>query len=120
MLPKEEYLMALTNLSKYANIGRVKHGAGGCVVDTFVNDNESLIYDLICEHFDNSPLKFDELKENTWYWYNPLKSWIYLLKPLDWKPVKGLRYAERIIYNSCDGYYMDFKENTLFRKQVEK
>lgn len=68
----------------------------------------------------NPPLKFEELKEKTWYWYEPSKSWIYLYKPLDWEPIKGLRYGERIINNSVEGYYMDFKENTLFRKQVEE
>lgn len=66
----------------------------------------------------NPPLKFEELKEKTWYWYEPSKSWIYLFKPLDWEPVKGLRYGERIINHSVEGYYMDFKEGTLFRKQV--
>jgi hypothetical protein len=68
----------------------------------------------------NPPLKFEELKEKTWYWYEPSKSWIYLFKPLDWEPVKGLRYGERIINHSVYGYYMDFKEGTLFRKQVEE
>lgn len=78
-----------------------------------------VIESLIHEHFDNPPLKWEELEEKTWYWHEPSKSWIYLYKPLDWEPIKGLRYAERIIINSVEGYYMDFKENTLFRKQVE-
>lgn len=79
-----------------------------------------VIESLIHEHYDNPPLEFEELKEKTWYWYEPSKSWIYLFKSLDWEPVKGLRYGERIINHSVEGYYMDFKEGTLFRKQVEE
>ena len=75
---------------------------------------------LIEDHFDNPPLKFEELKEKTWYWHNPSKSWIYLFKPLNWEPEKGLRYAERIIDHSAEGCYMPFKTGTLFRKQVEE
>ena len=119
-MTKEECLKALNNLSRYANIGRTKHGPGGCVVDNFVSNNESVIYNLICDHFDNPPLEFEELKEKTWYWHNPSKSWIYLFKPLNWEPEKGLRYAERIIDHSAEGYYMPFKTRTLFRKQVEE
>lgn len=119
-MTKEECLKALNNLSRYANIGRAKHGAGGCVVDNFVSNNEAVIYNLICGNFDNPPLEFEELKEKTWYWHNPSKSWIYLFKPLNWEPEKGLRYAERIIDRSAEGYYMPFKTGTLFRKQVEE
>lgn len=80
----------------------------------------NVLNQLINEHFDNQPLKFEELKEKTWYWHEPSKSWIYLYKPLDWEPIKGLRYGERIINHSVEGYYMDFKEGTLFRKQVKE
>lgn len=79
-----------------------------------------VFYKLIEEHFDNPPLKFEELKEKTWYWHNPSKSWIYLFKPLNWEPEKGLRYAERIIDHSAEGCYMPFKTGTLFRKQVKE
>ena len=82
--------------------------------------NYQILEKLIGEHLDNPPLKFEELKEKTWYWHNPSKSWIYLFKPLNWEPEKGLRYAERIIDHSADGYYMSFKTGTLFRKQVEE
>lgn len=83
------------------------------------DEDTNVISKLIEEHFDNPPLKWEELKEKTWYWHEPSTSWIYLFKPLNWEPVKGLRYAERIIQNSCDGYYMDFKEGQLYRKEVQ-
>lgn len=85
-----------------------------------IEDDSNLLTLLIMEYFDNPPLKFEELKEKTWYWYELSKSWIYLFKPLDWEPVKGLRYGERIINHSVEGYYMDFKEGTLFRKEVQE
>lgn len=85
-----------------------------------IEEDSNLLTLLIQEYFDNPPLKWEELKEKTWYWHEPSKSWIYLFKPLNWEPVKGLRYAERIIQNPCDGYYMDFKEGQLYRKEVHK
>ncbi|WP_195396248.1 hypothetical protein [Holdemania sp. 1001302B_160321_E10] len=72
------------------------------------------------EHFDNPPLKFKELKKNMWIWDNKNKCWLYLFKPLDWEPIKGLRYAERIIEHSAEGYYMDFEKGRFYRNQVEE
>lgn len=85
-----------------------------------IEDDSNLLTLLIMEYFGNPPLKWEELEEKTWYWHEPSKSWIYLYKPLDWEPIKGLRYGERIINHSVEGYFMDFKEGTLFRKQVEE
>lgn len=72
------------------------------------------------EHIDNPPLKFKELKKNMWIWDNKNKCWLYLFKPLDWEPIKGLRYAERIIEYSAEGYYMDFEEGRFYKRQVEE
>ena len=72
------------------------------------------------EHFDNPPLKFKELKKNMWIWDNKNKCWLYLFRPLDWEPIKGLRYAERIIEHSAEGYYMDFEKGRFYRNQVEE
>lgn len=66
------------------------------------------IKQLIKEHFDNKPLKFEELKEGMWVWDKKTKSYIFIFKPLNWEPVKGIRYAERIIYYSSEGYFMEF------------
>lgn len=74
---------------------------------------------LINKHFDNPPLKFDELEKGMWIWDNKNKCWLYLFKPLDWEPIKGLRYAERIIEHSTEGYYMDFEKGRFYRKQVD-
>lgn len=77
------------------------------------------------EHFkkeldSNLPLKFKELKAGMWIWDNKNKCWLFLFKPLDWKPIKGLRYADHIIDHSADGYYMDFEAKRFYRRQVEE
>ena len=84
----------------------------------FKNEIDCLL-SLINEHFDNPPLKFDELEKGMWIWDNKNKCWLYLFKPLDWEPIKGLRYAERIIEYSAEGYYMDFEEGRFYKRQVE-
>ena len=63
MLNKEECEKALDNLSRYAEIGRAKHGASGCVVDNFVGNNIAIIYRLLKEHFEPQPYNFEDLKK---------------------------------------------------------
>ena len=58
--------------------------------------------------------KFKDLKSNMWIWDDKEKEVIYLLKPLNWEPCKGLRYAPGKINHSAEGYYMDFEENRFF------
>nr|DAG84201.1 MAG TPA: hypothetical protein [Caudoviricetes sp.] len=113
---KEECLEALNNLSRYANIGRAKHGAGGCVVDNFVSNNESVIYNLICDHFDNPPLKFDELEEEMWVWDNKEKMYIKSCNNFDTEENgKGIR-----VQMGFDLVRIKFEENRFYRKQVEE
>lgn len=83
-----------------------------------VNNCDNYLEQLINEHFDNQPLKFEDLHEGMWIWDDKTKSYIYIFKPLDWKPVKGIRYASHIITNSVEGYYMDFEENRFYRREV--
>ncbi len=71
------------------------------------------------ELIDNPPLKFEDLKEGMWVWDDKTKSYIYIYKPLDWKPAKGIRYASHIITNSAEGYYMDFEKNRFYRREVK-
>lgn len=67
----------------------------------------------------NPPLKFEELKENMWVWDNKTKSYIFIFKPLNWEPIKGIRYANMIINHSAEGYYMDFEEDRFYRYEVK-
>ena len=71
-----------------------------------------VFYKLIEEHFDNPPLKFEELEENKNY-YHFVYGWIRIL---------NIRDRDRIVIVSldCPGYFsMEFEENSFYRKQVE-
>lgn len=74
---------------------------------------QDTIMQLIENHFDNPPLKFEELEEGMWVWYKPLKQWkkIYRMNP------------DRVCFQWIefdDGYVVDFEENMFYRKQVEE
>lgn len=83
-----------------------------------VNNCDNYLEQLINEHFDNQPLKFEDLHGGMWIWDDKTKSYIYIFKPLEWEPVRGIRYASHIITNSVEGYYMDFEENRFYRREV--
>ena len=74
--------------------------------------------DILQELADNPPLKFEDLEEGMWVWDDKTKSYIYIFKPLEWEPVRGIRYASHIITNNAEGYYMDFEENRFYRREV--
>ena len=79
------------------------------------NTTETQVFkQLIKEHFEPHPYKFEDLKEEMWIWNEKKKEIIYLFKPLDWKPCKGIRYSYGKISSSVNGYYMDFEENRFF------
>ena len=68
---------------------------------------------LIEDHFDNPPLKFEELEVGMWVWYKPLKQW---------KKIYEMDH-DRICFlwiEFDDGYVVDFEENMFYRKQVEE
>lgn len=73
---------------------------------------------VIQELINNPPLKFEDLHEGMWVWDDKTKSYIYIFKPLEWEPVRGIRYASHIITNSAEGYYMDFEGNRFYRREV--
>ena len=64
MLTKEECLDALNNLR-----------ANSELVSCCTMNRVKVLKQLINEHFDNSPLKFEELKEGMWVWDNNFKSY---------------------------------------------
>ena len=66
---------------------------------------------LINEHFDNPPLKFEEIEEGMWVWYKPLKQW---------KKIYRMNH-DRVCFQWIefdDSYVVDFEENMFYRKQV--
>lgn len=83
-------------------------------LDNTKKELQDLVNDLIRELSWSSPLKWRDIYGDQWVWDNISKEYIYIYKPLDWEPVKGLRYAHHRINNSVDGYYMDFEENRFY------
>lgn len=76
------------------------------------------VYTKYKSRTNNPPLKFEDLHEGMWIWDDKTKSYIYIFKPLEWEPVRGIRYASHIITNSVEGYYMDLEENRFYRREV--
>lgn len=116
MLTKEECLSALDYLCACAcELADLK-------LEDWQSHNQyevSMLERLINEHFDNPPLKFEELKEGMWVWDNLFKrynkivetsvhmfettyliTFEYVHEPTRWKTIK-------------------FEENRFYRKQVE-
>lgn len=78
MLSREECEKALETLSSPP----YESSCGGCICgvsdcgDCPNNKANKLLNQLIDEHFDNPPLKFEELKEGMWVWDNLIKEWV--------------------------------------------
>ena len=80
-----------------------------CVVDC----SECLtIVRLIDEHFDNPPLKFEELHEGMVIWDSVLKEYILLGKPFNGRWV-------HYIFGATVMYTFHFEENRFYRYQVK-
>lgn len=75
----------------------------------------SLLERLIHEHFDNPPLKFDELEENMWVWDNKrkVKLLIAYCYSEDDMGYYNLSNPEDYKY-----IHIEFEENRFYRKEV--
>ena len=65
---------------------------------------------LIEDHFDNPPLKFEQLEVGMWVWDNKRKEWCVLAA--FWKDALNRYYVSGISDSP-------FEENRFYRKQVE-
>lgn len=97
MLSKKECLIAFNGWKKACKIGLID------VVD------ERILLQLIDEHFDNPPLKFEELKVGMWVWDNKRKEWCVL--SAFWKDALNRYYISGLSDSP-------FEENRFYRKQV--
>lgn len=105
MLTKEEYKDSLNELFIYS-----KYSANKVEIISLIKCYEKL-EQLIEEHFDNPPLKFEELKARMWLWDN-----------LDEEYIRVLSVDENSHYINYwrSGVYRGSKylENRFYRKQV--
>jgi len=76
-------------------------------------------YSMLCEDYLNpQPYKFEDLKADMYLYDAKKNEIIYLFKPLDWEPTKGLRYSYEKIDHPAYGFYMDFEKNRFFPIQM--
>lgn len=77
---------------------------------------------LIAEHFDNPPLKFDDLKPGMWVWDDEEKWYmkiVFLFAPCKQYHFKG---SFKVWADSCERSldFVVFEENRFYRRQKEE
>lgn len=117
MLTKEECLKYIDNLitdnytfclEECVKSGKCVHGIRldacehRCELESFKQ--------LINEHFDNPPLKFEELKEGMWVWDVKNAEWVCIDRP-----IANVSYCKNL-----SGLVIFFEENRFYRKQVQE
>ena len=114
MLTKEECLEAYNNL--YDGSYDVGHD--------FQVDYD-VIKQLINEHFDNPPLKFEDLKENLWVWDNKYKHYIKIRRVkkknsfIGYYPNFECDPITDEPYENLQGVFF-FEENRFFSREVKE
>lgn len=108
MLTKEECINALENIPFNVGVARSDYRTSENAKEDYCTLNS-----LIEEHFDNPPLKFEELKEGMWVWDNKMVLYIRIAKIIG-KTI----YAEDFLYGfDCYGRY---EKNRFYRKEVQE
>ena len=72
-----------------------------------------MLEQLINEHFDNPPLKFEEIKIGMWVWDNMEEEWIRIKDYLG-----GNIFEKEVVLNDC-WISFNFESNRYYRKQVK-
>lgn len=121
MTEKEKYYLALMNVSRTTGTMNCDKKCmcdecdKQCDVHLKYKEDCLLLENLIKEHFDNPPLKFEELKEEIWIWDNKEKTYIKSCNNYDTKEHgKGIR-----VQIGFDLVRINYEENRFYRKQVE-
>lgn len=110
-MTKEECIGALFDLLYFARKGKCIR-QGGVRIDAWLEKKAYLLLELINDHFENYPLRFEELKEGMWVWDNVLKEYIHILTIDFGVPSGGLIETEN--------EYVPFEDGRFYRKQVEE
>lgn len=81
------------------------------------------LMDLIHEHFDNPPLKFEELKEGMWVWDDRDKEYIMVCRTCVYPKDNFLvRKGDELVFISKDDeeFHRMYRPNRFFRKEVQE
>lgn len=118
LLTKEECEKALESLSTPP----YESSCGGCICgvsdcgDCPNNKANKVLNQLIDEHFDNPPLKFEELKEGMFVWDN--KHHTYILIDRIEETYNKTIYFYAIGWECCEN--TEFEPNRFYRKEVQE
>ena len=115
MLTKEECENALMDFE-------IIHRDGDQSYSAFKSAQKDVktLWQLIHEHFDNPPLKFEDLKEGMWVWDNQLK-WFFRVVLCDVK-VQGCESLKMFKVKKYEGgsMLMIYEPNRFYRKEVQE
>lgn len=111
-MTKEECLKALQGYKELFELHQTDYYVPEKRREKFLN-NFKCIENLIDEHFDNTPLKFEELKKDMWVWVKKLDGYYRISGVVDLTAENEKKYVDF-------GFgYIEFKENMFYRKQVQ-
>lgn len=69
----------------------------------------AVLEQLIDEHFDSRPYKFEDLKKGMWMWDNAYKVFLKIIKIIEYGNVRTLKVGD----SHCK-WHIEFKENRFF------
>lgn len=109
---KEECEIAYADLEFCREVMRESIERNGEIINPVSSFDKAMVMfaRLIDEHFDNPPLKFEELEVGMWVWDNKRKEWCVLAA--FWKDALNRYYVSGLSDSP-------FEENRFYRKQVE-
>lgn len=104
MLTKKECLEALNEIEN--DLCELEEYRKGVTVCCLYDESLDKLIQVINEHFDNPPLKFEELEEGMWIWDNKEKRY---------SKIESFAGIQIYFYDYTD----DFEENRFYRKQLK-
>lgn len=112
MMTKEECLKALQGYKDLFELHQIDYYVPEKRRKKFLN-NFKCIENLIDEHFDNPPLKFEELKKGMWVWDNKCKVFNKISRTFDFYGTNVIDFAY-INDTTQFGRSIKFEENRFF------
>lgn len=122
MLTKEECAKALEHIKtlRGSNYGWYYSGFNNSALP--FDEDINVVQELMHEHFDNPPLKFEELKEGMWIWDNKHKVYnqIYRLYGNFMSTKHNAVQFKHLNETTQWGDTIEFEKNRFYRKEVQE